>query len=131
MSKKNTGAFMMGTVLGGLVGAGIALLYAPQSGENTRQVIKEKSIELKDKAIETGDELRHKAEDVSARAMERIEETAEATKTRAQEFQSRSQSFLDEQRNRIKTALDAGRKPAVETAEALVENGVEMPEPAA
>ena len=65
--KKNLGSFITGAFLGSLVGAGVALLYAPQSGEDTRMVIKEKSIELKDKAVETGDELRHKAEEAAAR----------------------------------------------------------------
>lgn len=121
---------MIGAAFGGLVGAAVALLYAPQSGESTRLVIKEKSIELKDKAVETGDELMHKAEEVTTTARKRIEETAEATKMKAQEFQTRGQSFLDEQRERIKTAIEAGSKP-VETPEALVENGVEQPEPTA
>lgn len=41
------GAFFLGFLLGGLVGAVVALLYTPQSGEKTRFLIQEKSIELK------------------------------------------------------------------------------------
>ena len=52
------GAFLAGFVIGGLVGAATALLLAPQSGEETRVFIKDKSIELKDKAIETTEEAR-------------------------------------------------------------------------
>ena len=40
------GAFLVGFVVGGLVGAAVALLYAPQSGMETRAYIKDKSIEL-------------------------------------------------------------------------------------
>jgi gas vesicle protein len=43
----NFGSFFAGVVLGGLIGAGVALLYAPQSGEETRILIKDKSIEIK------------------------------------------------------------------------------------
>ncbi|MGH2607283.1 MAG: YtxH domain-containing protein, partial [Anaerolineales bacterium] len=42
------GAFFSGFVIGGLVGAAVALLMAPQSGEETRHMIRDKGIELKD-----------------------------------------------------------------------------------
>ena len=42
------GAFLAGFLIGGLVGAAVALLMAPQSGEETRKYIADKSIELKD-----------------------------------------------------------------------------------
>ncbi len=53
---------MSGLLLGGIAGAITALLLAPQSGEETRKVIIDKSIEIKDKAIETVDEARKQAE---------------------------------------------------------------------
>ncbi len=130
-SKKKTGAFLTGAAFGGLVGAGVALLYAPKAGEETRMEIKEKSIELKDKAMEKSDELRHKAEEVAARTKDVIEEKSDATRVRAQELQTRGVSFLDEQRERVKMAIEAGKKPAVKNAEAAVENGQSEEEPVA
>jgi len=52
--RDNFGTFLFGFLLGGITGAVVALLYAPQSGDETRAVIKEKAIELADK---TGDSL--------------------------------------------------------------------------
>ena len=53
MSSQNSGVlFFAGLVVGGLVGASLALLLAPQSGEETRTQIKDKSFELKDGAVE-------------------------------------------------------------------------------
>ncbi|MFL7892948.1 MAG: YtxH domain-containing protein [Anaerolineales bacterium] len=46
------GSFLAGFVIGGLIGAGVALLTAPQSGEETRAMIGEKGIELRDRAEE-------------------------------------------------------------------------------
>ena len=56
------GTFFVGFVIGGLVGAAVALLMAPQSGEETRVLIKDRSIELKDRAVETGQDARLRAE---------------------------------------------------------------------
>ena len=63
MSKEyeDFGAFLTGFVIGGLVGAAVALLVAPQSGEDTRTLIMDKSIELKDKVGESAEELKQKA----------------------------------------------------------------------
>jgi len=63
----NTGAqsflaFLIGIVLGGLIGAAVALLYAPQSGEETRAAIRERSIELKEQAMEQATALRDQAQ---------------------------------------------------------------------
>ena len=42
-----------GLLLGGLIGAGTALLFAPQSGERTRAEIQNKTIELRDRTSDT------------------------------------------------------------------------------
>lgn len=39
--------------VGALIGAGIALLYAPQSGKETRKLLGKKAKQLKDKAQDT------------------------------------------------------------------------------
>jgi gas vesicle protein len=57
------GSFLAGFLIGGLIGAAAALLIAPQSGEETRTVIKTKSIELKDRAVTEATGLRSKAEE--------------------------------------------------------------------
>ena len=42
-----------GLLLGGLIGAGTALLFAPQSGKKTRTEIQNKTIELRDRTTDT------------------------------------------------------------------------------
>jgi gas vesicle protein len=61
--QKNFGAFLMGFVIGSLAGAITSLLLAPQTGEETRQIIKDRAIELKDKSQETFEETKKKAEE--------------------------------------------------------------------
>jgi gas vesicle protein len=63
MTSQNRGAlFFAGLVMGGLVGAGVALLMTPQSGEETRSQIRDKSLELKDQAAEGLAEAGHRAQ---------------------------------------------------------------------
>jgi gas vesicle protein len=42
---------------GAAIGAGIALLYAPQSGEETRKYLRERAGQAKDKVAEAGEDL--------------------------------------------------------------------------
>ena len=79
------GSFLVGFVVGGLTGAVVALLFAPQSGEETRAVIREKGIELRDKASQTAEEALAKAEAAAADAKKRYEELAVEVKSRSQE----------------------------------------------
>jgi len=57
MSERNDfGAFLVGFIVGGVSGALTALLLAPQTGEETRTMIKDKAIELRDQAATTVEE---------------------------------------------------------------------------
>ena len=66
------GAFFAGLVIGGLVGASLALLLAPQSGEETRAQIRDRSFEYKDLAEENIAGVRQKASDVGHLAQEQV-----------------------------------------------------------
>ena len=50
MAKDNSGSFMVAFVMGALTGAAVALLFAPASGEETREYLGQKAREGKAKA---------------------------------------------------------------------------------
>jgi gas vesicle protein len=52
MAKDNSGSVMVAFVIGALTGAAVALLFAPASGEETREFLGQKAREGKDKARE-------------------------------------------------------------------------------
>ncbi|MDD3949021.1 MAG: YtxH domain-containing protein, partial [Anaerolineaceae bacterium] len=79
----NFGSFVMGFTVGALAGAIASLLLAPQTGEETRQVIKEKAIELKDKGAESYEETKHRAEIAYQDALKKADELAQVTKDKA------------------------------------------------
>src|SRR3989337_910905 len=101
------GAFLVGFVVGGLTGAVVALLFAPQSGEETRALIKDKSIELRDRAATSAEELLARAEAAAAEARTRAEELTKEARARATEL-------ANEVRERGKSALEAVRRPKKE-----------------
>ncbi len=115
------GAFLIGFIVGGLTGAAVSLLLAPQSGEETRALIKEKAIEIGDKASETYEDAYARAEAAAAEARARAEEWAKIARERADELQRRGQVVLEEQRARLTTVIDTARKgvkPAGDTGSA-------------
>src|SRR5512146_2023923 len=93
------GAFLVGFIVGGLSGAIVALLFAPQSGEETRAFIKDKSIELRDKAQMTAEEALARAEAAAADARARADELAK-------ELRERGQVMVDDVRERASSAVD-------------------------
>jgi gas vesicle protein len=94
------GAFLVGFVVGGLTGAVVALLFAPQTGEETRALIKDKSIELRDRASQSAEEAIARAEAAAAEARARAEELAK------------------DLRDRGKSAVESLRKPKKSEGEA-------------
>ena len=59
MSRDSNGSSMMiAFVVGALTGAAVALLFAPASGEETREFLGKKARESKDKALEAMDQGR-------------------------------------------------------------------------
>jgi gas vesicle protein len=60
---KKFGKFLFGAMLGGLVGSGVALLFAPASGKATQQEIVAYFDHLKDEVQQAADEKRAELED--------------------------------------------------------------------
>ncbi len=86
MVLENKGAeFFAGLVIGGLVGASVALLLAPQPGEETRAQIKNKCFELKDLAMKRLQEAGHRAQEQVLVWREKGQEALEKSQHRAVE----------------------------------------------
>jgi len=115
------GAFLVGFIVGGLSGAVVALLFAPQSGEETRALIKDKSIELRDKAQLTAEEAIARAEAAAAEARARADDLARQLRERGQEVyadvRERGQAAYEDVRERGKTAVESIRKTVKKTEE--------------
>jgi gas vesicle protein len=106
----NIFSFLAGFVFGGLVGAIAALIMAPQSGEETRLMIRDKSIELKDMATSTASEI------------------SRVSQEKATELQKQGQLILEEQKGRIAKAVDEATDEPEEESFTEVDVVEEVPE---
>lgn len=70
----NAGPLIFSFFLGGLIGAGVALLLAPSSGRETREKIKEFAGEAKGKAEEVIEQVKGKVTSVVEKGKEVLEE---------------------------------------------------------
>ncbi|MEG9297177.1 YtxH domain-containing protein [Mangrovibacillus sp. Mu-81] len=93
----NSKDFMIGTLIGGIVGAATALLLAPKSGKDLRNdlneqavVIKEKSGQWKDTAVEKSNELAAVAKEKSAALSKSVQEQSNTVKDKFKSYRTKS-----------------------------------------
>jgi gas vesicle protein len=78
MAKDNSGSLMVAFVIGALTGAAVALLYAPATGEETRDYLGQKAREGKAKAREAIDQGREYYRDQRDNIVTAVERGREA-----------------------------------------------------
>lgn len=83
-----SGSILLSFLLGGMVGAGLALLLAPQSGPEARR-----------KIMEIADDVKEKAGDYVNQAREKVTSTVEKGKC-----------YVDEKKSLIAAAFEAGKE---------------------
>ncbi len=84
-------AFTAGAILGGLIGAGTALLFAPSSGRRTRRRLRRTAEEIGDRA---GESLEHAVDD-AREAADEARRTAERKGDRVREKLEEGRSRLE------------------------------------
>lgn len=113
----NTKDFVIGTLIGGIVGASVALLFAPKSGKELRSDInygasqameranefkdaaQQRSVEWKDKAVEKGSAFTQKAKD---KTIQLTRDVSEKTQGLAKKTQAQAASMEDKVEKKVK-----------------------------
>lgn len=104
-----TAGFAAGLLIGGLAGAVTMLLVAPQSGQRTRRQIRRRAVQLRDQVIDSAEDARDKAEERLDAAVDRVRKVRHDTLGRVEDAQQRGQDLLDQQRERVNAAVEAGK----------------------
>ncbi len=96
-SGQSAGSLILAFFIGGLVGAGVALLLAPQPGVEARKKIKELAEEAKEKATEYAEQVKSKVTSTVGKGKE----------------------ILEEKKSLITTAVEAGKEAYTKEKEKL------------
>jgi gas vesicle protein len=119
--ERDSGGGVGSFLLGAMVGAGIALLFAPKSGEETQEELKEQARKLRVAAEERVREAQRQLEDRLDEAREgvagRYDEVRDAVKA-GREAAVSARSDLETKLERSKAAYRAGVTAARETVAA-------------
>jgi gas vesicle protein len=130
--------FMVGVLVGGAIGAAAALLYAPQSGPETRDLIKERAVDAKDRTGELATQVRDRASNIAHQAQSRVGDLTSTVRTRADEVGQQAHSVIDRgrevidrQKGAVMAAVDAGRQAYQEKQAELQQDVADDTQPAA
>lgn len=118
---KTTKGLLLGFITGGIVGAAIALLYAPKSGKELRHQIKNKKDELLDDTSEFLQIAKTKAADMVNEGKRRSEELISDAKKKANSLIGDANTILNEAKQRASTTIDSTKEKISSEAERVKE----------
>lgn len=98
----NTGNTFLALITGAAIGAGLGLLYAPDSGDKTREKLRKDAFDAQDRLNkryrETSSNLTDKAKKARLDFEERLEETLSSASHKADDILAAMESKLEELR---------------------------------
>lgn len=113
MADENNGVgkgLLLGFLAGSVVGAIIALLYAPKSGRELRADIKQKTSELKDQAEDYLRVARLKAVDIINEGKQRSDQLVSEAKKKAETILGDAERIMAGARERTGAIVEEGSK---------------------
>jgi gas vesicle protein len=121
MAQDNDGNSLAWFLAGAAIGAAIALLYAPQPGRETRDAIRRRALEERDRlaktgrdAMERGRELYERGKGLADEASQRFEKGKET----AADLYQRGREWADEARHAMRGEKRASNESAGSVSEA-------------
>jgi gas vesicle protein len=114
----SSGVAVLSFLTGTAIGAALALLLAPRSGRETRELIAEYGTEFKERAV---GEIRDRGEDAIEHGREMIERGKELV-SRGTEMVNQGRDYLDEKKKTLSAAIEAGKEAMQKEKETLAQS---------
>lgn len=122
MSNQNdncgAGIAVISFLAGAVMGAAIALLTAPRSGRETREMLSEYGDELREKARHLPEEVKCQAGHAVERSREMIEHGKELIE-KGSKLAAQGKEYLDEKKQTLSAAIEAGKQAMTKEKEEL------------
>ncbi len=94
---------LSGFLVGSVIGAATALLFAPRSGEETRAGIRDKAVELRDQATDT-------VKDTVSQAKSKVSDVKENVMGKVEDLKQRGKYTINKQLDRVSRATETGKQ---------------------
>ena len=107
---KNFGSWLSGFITGAAVASVVTLLNAPQSGDETRDLLRRKSMEYRDLAEDKIEEGQRTVSKTLAKAGEKVAETMEQGSEKLKETTEKVAQRVEEGSEKMKEKADDVRK---------------------
>jgi len=111
--------FVVGVLIGSVLGAATALLMAPASGTETRRLLKDKAGEAKDRTGDLVQQAQSRVGDLTSQAQNRIGDLTSQARSRVGEVSNQVTGAIDRQRGAVTAAVEAGRQAYAQKATQL------------
>ncbi len=99
------GDMFLGLLVGSAVGYAVAMLYAPRTGDQTREMLTSKSMEIRDRAMDTFQDTKDKTGKLIAQGRQKLTETVEQSKDAASDLADQGKDMLNEKRADLSESL--------------------------
>ncbi len=113
-NNNTTNTFIIGTIIGGAIGAITALLLAPKSGKELRQDIADKSSEVYGKANEyyhnTSEKVSDAVKNTYNTSIDKAQEYMHTAKDQANNFMSKAGETFNNVKNQANIVKDAAKE---------------------
>ena len=73
MDNKGAGNFFTGMLIGTVIGLAVGLLFAPQSGEETREMLRQKAAVAREKAADVKERVRKTSSDIKGKLQSQLD----------------------------------------------------------
>lgn len=127
-SSSSVGSFLVGAMIGGVIGAATALFLAPKTGKEMREDFSSQAVHLKEKGIEISTVAKDKATEFSSVAKDKATEFSAVAKDKAAEFSDKATELTSVAKDKATEFSSAAKEKTDEVTKSIQEQSEQIVE---